>query len=162
MSETPYAPPKATVADPAESPRRPAVIWVTQVLALLVAALALYSDIRWLLGNISVAPVLLVRLALQTLLGALAIVAFVGLIKPARWARLPSVIFALCISGLVYLGSYNDAQVLLRSPGERLIPGMVGMVLVLAFVLYPLRLCFGKAARSFFETAAPRSEAKLN
>jgi hypothetical protein len=153
MSETPYTPPKANVSDPAElRPRRPILIWITQAVALLIGVAALFNVARLVLGDIPLAPSTMVRLAIQGALGALGMVVLVALIRPESWARWPTLIFVICISGLVYLGTYNDAQVLFHSPGERLGAGIFGMVLLLVFFLYPLRLYSSKAVRRFFET----------
>ncbi len=133
--------------------RRPILIWITQALAVVVGPFALFHAARWTLlsftAEIPLTPRLAGTVMLQTIFGVLAVLVFLGLIRPAAWARLLSIVFAICITALFFFSQHN-ATPLTLTPSERVGAAVVEIVMVFAVALYPTRLYYSKAVRRFF------------
>src|SRR6266853_1104249 len=145
--------------------RRPILIWITQALAIVLGAFALFHAARWTLlsftEELAFTPRLVGTVILQITFGVLAILVFVGLIRPATWARWLSVIFAICVSGLFFI-SQHGATPLTLTPSERVGAAVAEIVMVFVFALYPARLYYSKAVRRFFGINQRRSSNEIS
>jgi hypothetical protein len=137
--------------------KRPALIWITQALALAIGITAIFgackNAIAWLTGSLPWATVtqLVASLLVQGLLGGMILFLFVGLIKPRAWARWGSVIFAICLF-ILYLVVKHRMSVTpdVYTPSEQVGAAIAEIVLVFTLALYPTRLYYSKAVRKFF------------
>jgi len=137
--------------------KRPALIWITQALALLIGITAIFgackNAIAWLTGSLPWITVtqLVTSLLIQGLLGGMTLFLFVGLIKPRAWARWGSVIFAICLFILYTIVKHRmSASPYVYTPSEQVGAAIVEIVLIFALALYPPRLYYSKAVRKFF------------
>jgi len=138
-------------------PKRPALIWITQILALLVATATIFvafeTAVAWLTDLRSGITVIqfLRALLIQVFVGGMALLLFGGLVKPRGWARWGSVIFAICLFVLYAVAKHQlAAKPDTFTPSEAVGAGIAEIILVFALALYPTRLYFSKKVRKFF------------
>ena len=142
-------------------PKRPALIWVTQVLiALLLIVLGLgVSSAVFALPNVFAAGVPVIRVvayfSLQVCVIALLTTLFVGLVRRRRWAWLGSIVFAalllaLLIQSRIWPPSSGPFPILPIAPEQQRGAAVGEAVITLLALLYPFRLYFSRAVRAFF------------
>jgi hypothetical protein len=142
-------------------PRRPPLIWFTQLLVILFATLFLFFIVATffalpqLLATYRNAPGLIYAAAsVQAILLAGLITLSLGLVRRRRWAWWGSIVFAVLLLALVVasrLRPEGEPIPILPIPPQQLFGAAVGdVVLFVALVAYPLRLFFSRTVRIFF------------
>jgi len=141
--------------------KRPALVWITQVLiALLLIVLGLgIGSAAFALPNVLAAgaPVfrVVVYFSLQLCVIALLATLFIGLVRRRRWAWLGSIVFAalllaLLVQSRIWPPPSGPFPILPIAPEQQLGAAVGEAVITLLALLYPFRLYFSRTVRAFF------------
>ena len=155
----------SSTATNAPLPRRPFLVWVTQLILVAVVLTTLFSLLRIALAlpalinsGASVPRLTLALLWPLTMLSAFTTL-FIGLVRRKRWAWYCSTAFALLILFVTFHGRISPPSgplpLLPIAPNQMLGAAVGEAVVTILVVLYPLRMYFSDKVRTFF--GIPRS-----
>ena len=142
-------------------PKRPPLIWFTQLLVFAFALLfllflgATLLALPQILAFYRSAPWLIyATLSIQAVLLASLVALSIGLVRRRRWAWPSSVVFAVLLLAFIVasrLRAANGPIPILPIPPEQLFGSAVADVVIFAsLVIYPLRLFFSRRVKLFF------------
>ena len=159
MSNNPYESGDAVLVPATLRPRRPALVWITQLILGFIVLLHLY-----VLGvmAISLPKILASAVSQFDLLYAisfsiaqlvLASILFVGLAKGRKWSWYAGILFAVLVMVFVFYTRAHPSAQTPPTPANQLLGAAIGeFIVTILIVVYPLRMYFSKKVRSFLVT----------